>query len=75
MSAYFAPCNVIFATQFEEGMGEYELALCEHPDYITALITYVYEHNVDHLVSVAHLAPVDLAALRTEEPAFVEKLQ
>ncbi len=39
------------------------------------LTTYLYEHNADHPASVAHLAPVDLAALRTEELAFIEKLQ
>jgi hypothetical protein len=73
--AYFAPWKVILATEFEAEIAEYELALCENPEYITALITFLYEHNGDHAASVAHLAPAGLAALLTEELAFIEKLQ
>ena len=73
--AYFAPWKVILATELEAEIAEYELALCENPEYITALITFLYEHNGDHAPSVAHLDPAGLAALLTEELAFIEKLQ
>ena len=72
---YFVGWDRILETQFDEERVEYTLSLRENPEYISALITYLYDHAVDNREAMAHLPEGVKENIRREELAFVEMLQ
>ena len=72
---YFVCWDRILETQFDEERVEYSLSLCENPEYIPALITYLYDHAVDNREAMAHFPEDVKENIRREELAFIEMLQ